>query len=200
LAVTQTAGAGQEGTVVTRCCAFPASITLTLVVHTRAREEDAADREADLVRGRLLQGKRRDADEPDRPLKPTEKGFRCSDFRLLALGATGSACTHYYEPSGGISSRCPTTDVVVRCRMARLPTTLNFCMLLQVQRCCARQSQAQLQARPGLSHCTGSQCGLAWQVSWHAVRSHDEKGMRPKLFALRSAPQSSVMGLHHSAW
>lgn len=47
-------------------------------LRTRAREEEGADREADEARQRVLQGRQRgDADEPERPLRPNEKGFRC---------------------------------------------------------------------------------------------------------------------------
>lgn len=47
-------------------------------LHTRAREEEGADREADEARQRVLQGRQQGAlDESERPLRPNEKGFRC---------------------------------------------------------------------------------------------------------------------------
>jgi hypothetical protein len=57
---------------------------------------------------------------------------------------------------------------------------------LQIQRSCAREGEAQLQARPGVGDCTGRKRGAARQVSRHAVGSHDEEGKRHKVTALQT--------------
>jgi hypothetical protein len=153
------------------------AILWVLCCYPRAREEDAADREADLVRERLLQGRQRDVDEPDRPLRPAEKGFRCRPAvaldRLVCIQIQN--CAHI-----------PAADMARSTK--RQAVNLDACVPLQVQRSRAREGKAELQARPSFSDCAGSQCRPARQVEWHAVRPHDEEGVRPQRCAAVCSP------------
>lgn len=57
-------------------------VHVLLSLFRRVREEEAADRAADEAREKVLQSKQRAAEDPERPLRPSEKGFRCGLLHL----------------------------------------------------------------------------------------------------------------------